>query len=106
MYGAIYGDLAKLDETVALAEHANRLGRFDAVIHNAGVLDAGDVLTVNTLAGHATQVWLATADDVDPPTGGYWYHRHVQDPHPATRDVAFQTELIRALEVRTGITLD
>ena len=31
------GDLASLDETRSLAEQVNRLGRFDAVIHNAGV---------------------------------------------------------------------
>jgi NAD(P)-dependent dehydrogenase (short-subunit alcohol dehydrogenase family) len=31
------GDLASLDETRSLAERVNRLGRFDAVIHNAGV---------------------------------------------------------------------
>ncbi len=31
------GDLASLVETRALAEQVNRIGRFDAVIHNAGV---------------------------------------------------------------------
>ncbi len=31
------GDLASLAETRSLAEQVNRLGRFDAVIHNAGV---------------------------------------------------------------------
>lgn len=31
------GDLASLDETRRLAEQANRLGRFDAVIHNAAL---------------------------------------------------------------------
>lgn len=191
--GAIYADLAKFDETTALAEHANEYGRFDAVIHNAGVLNGPEVLAVNTVApfvltalmrkprrliyvsssmhrqgsttlrrlapqtarasyedsklyittlaaavanrwadtvshavdpgwvptrmggraatddldaGHATQVWLATAKDIDPYTGGYWYHRHPQRPHPATQDATFQTELITALEVHTGIILD
>jgi len=33
----VVGDLASLAETRALAEQANRLGPFDAVIHNAGV---------------------------------------------------------------------
>jgi NAD(P)-dependent dehydrogenase (short-subunit alcohol dehydrogenase family) len=33
----VVGDLASLAETRTLAEQANRLGRFDAVIHNAGV---------------------------------------------------------------------
>jgi NAD(P)-dependent dehydrogenase (short-subunit alcohol dehydrogenase family) len=193
MHGAVYGDLANLDETIALAEHANKYGRFDAVIHNAGVLNGPTVLAVNTVApfvltalmrkprrliyvsssmhrsgstalrglapqrarasyedsklyitalaaavanrwadtvshavdpgwvptrmggpsatddldaGHATQVWLATGEDIHPYTGGYWYHRHPQRPHPATKDAAFQSELITALEAHTSITLD
>ncbi|MEO6082915.1 MAG: SDR family NAD(P)-dependent oxidoreductase [Umezawaea sp.] len=35
--GALSGDLASIAETTALAEQANAHGRFDAVIHNAGV---------------------------------------------------------------------
>ena len=34
---AVVGDLSRLSEMRALAERVNRLGRFDAVIHNAGV---------------------------------------------------------------------
>jgi len=37
--GVVVGDLASIAETRALAEQANRLGPFDAVIHNAGVGD-------------------------------------------------------------------
>jgi NAD(P)-dependent dehydrogenase (short-subunit alcohol dehydrogenase family) len=33
----VVGDLASLAETRGVAEQANRLGRFDAVVHNAGV---------------------------------------------------------------------
>lgn len=45
-------DLSSIAETRRLAEEANRLGAFDAVIHNAGVYRAsGQVLVaVNTLA--------------------------------------------------------
>lgn len=48
----IFGDLSKLEEMKFLAEQANALGRFDAVIHNAGVYTAGpeDLFTVNVLA--------------------------------------------------------
>ena len=35
--GAIAGDLSAIKETVKVAERANALGVFDAVIHNAGV---------------------------------------------------------------------
>ena len=46
------GDLASIEETKQLAANANALGRFDAVIHNAGI-DRGSgkaILAVNTLA--------------------------------------------------------
>ncbi|WP_329228607.1 SDR family NAD(P)-dependent oxidoreductase [Streptomyces canus] len=56
--------------------------------------------------GHRTQVWLATHDDVTPRTGGYWYHRRTQTPHPAARDEEFQARLIRFLEGHTGVPLD
>jgi NAD(P)-dependent dehydrogenase (short-subunit alcohol dehydrogenase family) len=35
--GVLVGDLSSIDATRALAEQANGTGRFDAVIHNAGV---------------------------------------------------------------------
>src|SRR5512147_1536858 len=35
--GVVVGDLASLAQTRGVAEQANRLGPFDAVIHNAGV---------------------------------------------------------------------
>ncbi|MEU2421102.1 SDR family NAD(P)-dependent oxidoreductase [Streptomyces sp. NPDC007851] len=57
------------------------------------------------VAGHQTQVRLATDSDITPPTGGYWYHQRTQEPHPATRDPAFQDRLLQALEDRTGIRL-
>ncbi|MFL6116997.1 MAG: SDR family NAD(P)-dependent oxidoreductase [Catenulispora sp.] len=189
--GVVTGDLAYLDEIRDVARQAATFGRFDAVIHNAGVLHSPDVVAVNTIApyaltalmekpgrlvylssgmhrggsddlrrltsgtatysdtklwvtalalafasrwagtvshvvdpgwvptrmggpgapddlaaGHQTQVWLATADDVEPRTGGYWYHRETQTPHPAARDEEFQGRLIEALARLTGISLD
>jgi NAD(P)-dependent dehydrogenase (short-subunit alcohol dehydrogenase family) len=38
-FGVVVGDLASIAETRGLADQANRLGPFDAVIHNAGVGD-------------------------------------------------------------------
>ncbi len=48
----ITGDLSQMDETRSVAEKANASGKFDAVIHNAGVYQAPakDVLAVNVLA--------------------------------------------------------
>jgi NAD(P)-dependent dehydrogenase (short-subunit alcohol dehydrogenase family) len=48
----IIGDLSDIDETRNVAQEANALGRFDAVIHNAGVYQAParDIFMVNTVA--------------------------------------------------------
>src|SRR3954447_11859519 len=47
---AVAGDLSDLEETRAVADQVNLLGRMDAVIHNAGVLSGPDVLPVNVVA--------------------------------------------------------
>jgi NAD(P)-dependent dehydrogenase (short-subunit alcohol dehydrogenase family) len=46
----VHADLADLDATVDLAGRLNRIGTFDAVIHNAGVLNGPDVFAVNIVA--------------------------------------------------------
>lgn len=48
----IVGDLSDIDETKNVAYEANALGRFDAVIHNAGVYRASpkEIFMVNTIA--------------------------------------------------------
>lgn len=47
---AVVGDLADLDQTRAVADQVNRLGRVDAVIHNAGVYRGPQILPVNAVA--------------------------------------------------------
>jgi NAD(P)-dependent dehydrogenase (short-subunit alcohol dehydrogenase family) len=48
----VTADLTSIDETKLLAAKVNELGKFDAVIHNAGVYitSAKEIFTVNTLA--------------------------------------------------------
>lgn len=48
----LIGDLSSINETKQLAEDVNALGRFDAIIHNAGVYrtDHEKIINVNTLA--------------------------------------------------------
>lgn len=48
----VTGDLSSLEETKELANQVNRLGHFDAVIHNAGVyqVSASLIFSVNTIA--------------------------------------------------------
>jgi NAD(P)-dependent dehydrogenase (short-subunit alcohol dehydrogenase family) len=46
----VVGDLSDLEQTRALARDVNRLGRVDAVIHNAGVYTGPQVMPVNTVA--------------------------------------------------------
>lgn len=50
--GVVAGDLTSINETKRLADKVNDLGRFDAVIHNAGVyrVSAEEIFAVNTLA--------------------------------------------------------
>ncbi|WP_043650962.1 SDR family NAD(P)-dependent oxidoreductase [Cellulosimicrobium cellulans] len=50
MRGIVLGDLSHPQETADVAEQANTFGRFDAVVHNAGVMDSTDTLAVNVLA--------------------------------------------------------
>jgi NAD(P)-dependent dehydrogenase (short-subunit alcohol dehydrogenase family) len=47
---AVVGDLSDLEETRGVAGQVNRLGRMDAVIHNAGVNAGPHVLAVNVVA--------------------------------------------------------
>ncbi|WP_329073911.1 SDR family NAD(P)-dependent oxidoreductase [Streptomyces niveus] len=57
--------------------------------------------------GHRTQEWLAVSEEPEArTTGGYWYHRRMQRPHPAVDDEAFQDRLLQALAEETGVTLD
>jgi len=48
----VTGDLSNMEETKKLAHKVNAMGKFDAVIHNAGVYQAPakDIFAVNTLA--------------------------------------------------------
>ncbi|WP_405861961.1 SDR family NAD(P)-dependent oxidoreductase [Streptomyces sp. NBC_00090] len=189
--GVVTGDLADTDEITGVARQAGTYGRFDAVVHNAGVMNQPQQATVNVVApylltglmdkpgrliylsssmhrtgstdlrrlaigdasyddtklwvtalalalafrwrgtssqavdpgwvptrmggpgapddlaaGWRTQTWLATAPEVTPATGGYWYHRQTQSSAPAAQDQDFQACLISALEARTGTRLD
>src|ERR671936_2162575 len=47
---AVVGDRSDREETRAIARDVNRLGRMDAVIHNAGVYTGPQVLPVNIVA--------------------------------------------------------
>jgi NAD(P)-dependent dehydrogenase (short-subunit alcohol dehydrogenase family) len=46
----VVGDLADLEQTRGVAGQVNRLGRMDAVLHNAGVISGPHVLPVNVVA--------------------------------------------------------
>jgi NAD(P)-dependent dehydrogenase (short-subunit alcohol dehydrogenase family) len=190
----VVGDLSDLEQTRGLARDVNRLGRMDAVIHNAGVYTGRQVLPVNIVApylltalidrpqrlvylsssahrsgraslagidwrgrttgsypdsklfvttlavaiarlwpdvfsnavdpgwvptrmggpgapddlrlGHLTQEWLATSEDAAVRTsGGYWYHQHPIEAHPAVRDQRFQDQLLDDLARLTATRL-
>ena len=50
--GMVIGDLGSASEVRSIAEHVNKIGRMDAVIHNAGVYQVPD--RGKTPEGHAT----------------------------------------------------
>lgn len=56
---AVVGDLAQADQVRCLVRQANELGGFDAVIHNAGVLDGPSVLPVNVVAPYVLTAEMA-----------------------------------------------
>jgi nucleoside-diphosphate-sugar epimerase len=47
---AVLGDLADVDQTRAVADQVNELGRVDAVIHNAGIYSGPHIMPVNVVA--------------------------------------------------------
>ena len=47
---AVVGDLADVNQTRAVADQVNHLGRLDAVIHNAGIYSGPQILPVNVVA--------------------------------------------------------
>ncbi|MDK1361138.1 SDR family NAD(P)-dependent oxidoreductase [Arthrobacter sp. zg-Y1219] len=48
--GEVVGDLSRFPEVREFVAQANGLGRFDAVIHNAGTMNGSSVLPVNVVA--------------------------------------------------------
>ncbi len=55
---AVVGDLADLDQTRAVADQVNRLGRVDVVIHNAGVYSGPQIVPVNVVAPYLLTVLI------------------------------------------------
>ncbi len=60
--GLVVGDLGDLDQTRDVAEQVNRLGRMDAVIHNAGVYSGAAVAAVNVVAPYVLTASMARPD--------------------------------------------
>lgn len=58
---SVVGDLALTDGVRGLAEQASELGPFDAVIHNAGVLDGPALLPVNVVAPYVLTALVPAA---------------------------------------------
>jgi NAD(P)-dependent dehydrogenase (short-subunit alcohol dehydrogenase family) len=55
---------------------------------------------------HRTQVWLATSDaSAATVSGRYFFHQKLQDPDPATKDIAAQDRLLDLCRKVSGISL-
>lgn len=59
LHGAVHGDLSRMDETLSVAEQADAFGRFDAVVHNAGVYRDPFALQVNTIGPYLLTAAMA-----------------------------------------------
>jgi len=75
------GDLSNFDETKALAYKVNKLGAFDAVIHNAGVYKAPgrEIFTVNTLATYVLTCLIQKPKRLVYLTSGMHVHGHLNE---------------------------
>lgn len=85
--GVLTADLSSIDETKRLAEQLNQLGRFDSIIHNAGVYNVSQqlIVNVNTLAPYILTclvtmpgrlVYLSSGDHLHgSPTSTTWRRR-------------------------------
>ncbi|MBT2498575.1 SDR family NAD(P)-dependent oxidoreductase [Agromyces sp. ISL-38] len=58
----VVGDLAHTDDVRAIAEQVNSIGRMDAVIHNAGVVDGPPLLPVNVVAPYLLTALIERPD--------------------------------------------
>jgi NAD(P)-dependent dehydrogenase (short-subunit alcohol dehydrogenase family) len=66
----------------------------------------GPAATGDLKLGYLTQTWLAVSNDAAATvSGGYWYHRHRQEPAAEARDVDFQDQLMDRLAALTGVAL-
>lgn len=55
----VIGDLSDFDQVRSIAEQANSLGSFDAIIHNAGVIDGPGLLPTNVVAPYLLTLLVA-----------------------------------------------
>ena len=83
--GVVIGDLSSIAGMRQVAAQANASGRFDAVIHNAGI-------------GYREARRVETED-------GYFYHQQPRATHPAARDVKVQDELLGYCAELVGLEL-
>jgi NAD(P)-dependent dehydrogenase (short-subunit alcohol dehydrogenase family) len=56
---AVVGDLSNLQQTLSVADQANQIGRFHAVIHNAGVYSGPSLLPVNVVSPYVLTAFIA-----------------------------------------------
>jgi NAD(P)-dependent dehydrogenase (short-subunit alcohol dehydrogenase family) len=104
----VVGDLSSIAGMRQVAEQANAGGRYDAVIHNAGVgyREPRPIRTDDMSLAPVTQAWLAVSPDPDAGvTGGYFYHQKPRTAHPAAHDLKVQDRLLSYCAALTGVTL-
>jgi NAD(P)-dependent dehydrogenase (short-subunit alcohol dehydrogenase family) len=79
----LIGDLSNIDECKNLSNEVNNLGRFDAVIHNAGVYEASskEILFVNALAPYVLTCLIQSPRRIIYLSSGMHLHGHFNIDH-------------------------
>jgi len=82
----VTGDLSSIEETKKLAREVNKLGAFDAVIHNAGVYRAAakEIFAVNTLAPYVLTCLMQKPGRLIYLTSGMHLHGRAKFDHLKT----------------------
>ncbi len=89
----ILGDLSNIDETKKVANEANALGCFDAVIHNAGVFQAPpkEIFLVNIIAPYILTCLIQKPERLIYLSSGMHLHGHanLDDFHKDSRRISY-----------------
>jgi NAD(P)-dependent dehydrogenase (short-subunit alcohol dehydrogenase family) len=95
----VAADLASIEETKELASKVNALGRFDAVIHNAGVyqVSAKEIFSVNTIAPYILTCLIQKPDRLIYLSSGMHLQGRLKPEHFETGSITYSDSKLHVL---------